>query len=115
MLIGQELGVPLDLGPDSGAGMIFLGVYDCNDHRAPGVAFAISNPGPTTIVFYLANGFPSTSAAATDNKLGGGGVINVPAGTSMLTATLNGRKIGSANVVVRAGSIVQLSFRTRTH
>jgi hypothetical protein len=114
-LIGQELGVPLDLGADSGAGMIFLGVYDCNDHRAPGVTFGISNPGPTTIVFYLANGFPSTSATTTDNKLGGGGVINVPAGTSMLTATLNGRRIGSANVVVRAGTIVQLSFRTRTH
>jgi hypothetical protein len=113
-LIGQELGVPLDLGPDSGSGMIFLGVYDCNDHRAAGVTFGISNGGAKTIVFYLQNGFPSTTASTTDSKLGGGGVVNVPAGTSTLTATLNGRNIGTANVVVRAGTIVQLSFRTRT-
>jgi hypothetical protein len=113
-LIGTELGVKLDLGADSGVGMIFIGAFDCFDHRASGVTFSLSNPGADTLVFYLQNGFPSTTARATDQGLGGGGAINVPLGATTVTASVfPGRQIGTENVVIQPGGIVQMNFRPR--
>jgi hypothetical protein len=94
--------------------MIFIGAFDCFDHRASGVTFALSNTGSDTLVFYLQNGFPSTTARATDMGLGGGGAINVPLGATTVTATVfPGRQIGTENIVIKPGGIVQMNFRPR--
>jgi hypothetical protein len=113
-LIASAIGVPLQLGPDSGTGMLFLGVSDCNDQRAAGVTFTLSNAGPKTAVFYNKDGFPSTMESQTSNGLGGGGAINVPAGDLEVGATfLPNLSLGTQHVIVRSGGIVEISFRMR--
>ena len=110
---------PPDAGPAT-EGMIFFGVYDCNDVYAPGVQVSLSNPTNDTFEYYATTGdFLSTMASYT-TAVAAGGFINVPPGSSTVTAriytgTLAGTVIGTATVPVKAGAVAQVNFRTRTH
>jgi hypothetical protein len=115
-LLAGVLGIPVALTPDSGLGQINIGVFDCNDHAAAGVAFTLSNFGPQTVLYYNSGGVPSTHATVTDQTLGGGGAVNVPAGETNVTATLRELSIplGTIEVTVRSGVIATVYIRVRT-
>jgi hypothetical protein len=111
--LGANAAPSFDAG--SGQGLIFLSVYDCNDHLAPGVSFAISQPGANTIVFYTTSGgFPSTSANAT--QLGAAGFLNVPATSQSIHATLQAtnQPIASVTAEVYPATVTEVFFRART-
>jgi hypothetical protein len=118
-LTSIALDVPVALGVDSGLGQIFIGVFDCNDHTAADVAFSLTNysQSPPTVIFYNSGGVPSTMATTTKPGQGGGGVVNVPPGEQVVTATLEestSMQLGTATVNVRAGGIVFLYMRAKT-
>jgi hypothetical protein len=110
--LGANVAQSFDAG--SGLGLVFISVYDCNDHLAPGVSFSISNPGPNNIVFYTAGGFPSTTATHTDRG-GAGGFINVPAMPQTVRATtLIGTPLTPIDIAVNPATVSQVFFRART-
>ena len=104
--------------PEVGVGQAFVQVYDCFDCYAPGVTFAfgIVDAGPNTVQWYIDDGFPSKAATQTDTQ-GTGGILNVPAGALLVTATLAGttRVIGTANPLMKAGWVTYAWIRVRTH
>jgi hypothetical protein len=98
---------------DAGPGTVSLTQYDCNDRHASGVAFTVA-PAPAHTL-YLANGLPSTTATQTSPD-GVGVLVNVPAGGASITSTLvgqNNRVLGTANVLVRSGSLTLVYLRPR--
>jgi hypothetical protein len=118
-------GVTVDTDTDAGLGHVFLSVFDCNDHFAPGVVFVPGSAAPpnssyrTTIFYTQGQGqmeFPSTTASATDNA-GVGGIFNVPTGGFGVRATLapSGQQIATANVFVNPGVATLVYIRVRTH
>lgn len=115
-LLAQFFNASLDLSPDSGVGILQLGVTDCEDHAAGGVVFTLSTVKDDTIVFYLSDGVPSPTATATDDQLGAAGVFNAPAGQITVTATLGpSTPLGTASIVLGAGGITSVDFRMRAH
>ena len=116
-LLAGAIGVPMQTDPEAGVGHSFFQVYDCLDHHAPGVSFALGvDGGPNMAAWYLSNGLPSTATKVTDS-VGAGGVVNVPAGEVVVTATVagTGRTIASVNTVVVAGGTTFTWVRARTH
>jgi hypothetical protein len=116
-LLAFALGVPVDTGADSGVGHAFFEVYDCYDHHAAGVTFALlGDAGAQTQQWYTRNGAPSTTANETDS-LGAGGAVNVPAGGLTVTATLaaTNQPLGTINAIIAPGETVFGFVRVRTH
>ncbi len=111
--------------PDSGAGLVFFTVYDCEDDSAPGISVSISNPD--AVAFYATSGFISLTATETQ-QVGAGGFFNVPVGSVTLTATMGkcpsgtdcsgrpeaGTPIGSVTLPVNSASATEVWFRVRT-
>jgi hypothetical protein len=88
-------------------GIILLNAFDCDDLPAANISYSIGGaPDPATFIFYLVNALPTTSITATDST-GYGGLVNVPAGVSAITATLvpGGQKVSEISVLVRPGYI----------
>jgi len=107
------LNIDVNQDVDAGPGTVSLTQYDCNDRHASGVAFTVT-PSPTHTL-YLVNGFPSSTATQTSAD-GVGVLVNVPAGGASITSTLvgqNNRVVGTANVVVRSGSLTLVYLRPR--
>jgi hypothetical protein len=100
------LGVPVALGVDSGLGQIFIGVFDCNDHTAPNVAFSLTNysQSPPTVIFYNAGGVPSTVETRTQPGQGGGGVVDPRDGDELAARDRDRRRARGRNrLPVHAG------------
>jgi hypothetical protein len=127
----QELGailngVTLSYDTDGGLGHIFLTIYDCEDHSAPGVVFVPSSTAApsssyATLLFYTEGSgagseLPTTTATSTDNS-GTGGVLNVPVGVFTVTAKLasTGQTLGLINMLVSPGVASSGILRVRTH
>jgi hypothetical protein len=110
------LKVPLFTDPDAGVGQAFFEVYDCFDRLAQGVTFTLAiDAGPQTVQWYLHGGYPNVASTETDTQ-GVGGVVNVPVGAVLMTATLAAtqRTIGTVNTVVTAGWATHDWVRVRT-
>ncbi len=106
----------VSLDTDGGLGHAFVQVFDCQDHQAPGVQLAYSGVGSETVVWYMKNGIPSTSATQTD-AYGIGGVVNVPVGSLTVTAVVaeGHDALGNAEVLVRPGALTLAFIRVRSH
>jgi hypothetical protein len=116
--IASILRVPMLVDPEAGVGQAFVQVFDCFDRYAPGVSFTfgIVDAGPNEVQWYINDMFPSNGATQTDSQ-GTGGLLNVPAGSLLVTATLAGttRVLGTANPLLRAGWVTYAWIRVRTH
>ncbi|HEY3255798.1 MAG TPA: hypothetical protein VGJ91_17695 [Polyangiaceae bacterium] len=88
-------------------GIVLLNAFDCEGQPAANITFDIGGaPDPATFIFYLVNTLPTTATTITD-ATGYGGLVNVPVGTSTISALLapSGREIGNISILVRAGYI----------
>ncbi len=110
----SALGIPANTDTDAGPGVVSVTQFDCNDRHVSGATFVSSPAAQQTI--YLQNNFPSRSATQTAPE-GSGVLVNVPSGSVGITsilATQSNRPLGTANVVVRPGSITLVYMRPRT-
>ena len=108
---------PISLDSNGGLGHVLVTIYDCQDHRAPGVSLTFSNTDPTrTVQFYIQNGVPVASTNQTDFD-GLGGASNLPAGVQTVHATIGSQEmpIGNATFQVRAGALTNAWIRVRSH
>jgi hypothetical protein len=88
-------------------GIVLLNAFDCAHQPAPGITFSIGGASdPATFIFYLVNTLPTITTMVTD-VTGYGGLVNMPVGTSTITATFGpgGRKMSTISVLIRAGYI----------
>jgi len=78
------------------AGLLAVWVFDCQHMPAPRVELSTDSDG---LVFNYVDGLPTVQTTTVD---GVGGVLNVPAGSVVLTGTLqNGRNIGVESFLMR--------------
>jgi hypothetical protein len=92
---------------DAARGAVFVMASDCAGATAQGVSFTVSNADTSSKTFYVLKGTATTSATSTD-PLGVGGVLNVPVSggvTVRATVMATGATVGSAQVMVRAGTV----------
>jgi hypothetical protein len=116
-LLGDPPPIPV-LGADANVGVVFVEVFDCQDNQAPGVAMSYSNMGSHTTPFYFINGLPFLASAATaTDSYGQAGAVNVPVGSTMITATRSSdqKTVGTVSVDIRAGGLVVALIRARAH
>ncbi len=93
--------------------MVLTRIIDCTGNRTQvaGVTFLNEQSGPTTKLFYLADGVPSLSATSTD-KDGLGGLANAPVGLLTVHGAFasNAQEIGKSTAIVRAGWITTVEI-----
>jgi hypothetical protein len=111
--LGVVLAVNVNEDPDAGLGHVFFNAFDCDDRHAANVSFKLENTNQG-FLFYLLNNYPSTTARGTDPS-GAGGVVNIPSGNLVVSATLGSRKIGPLNLAVRPAAASLLYLRPRVH
>ena len=92
-------------------GLVLLNARDCTGATVANVSFSVTGGAKdnSTYVFYTVQDFPSKAATATE-ATGYGGVVNVPAGVTTVSATLaantaGARQVGTVTLNVRAGFI----------
>jgi hypothetical protein len=91
-------------------GHLIVGVYDCQHQPAAGVTLSTPDGDAATSSFYVLQKIPTATALATDLS-GRGGFINLRAGQVAVVGDLaDGRRVGSANVFVRPGSVTYTSL-----
>lgn len=89
------------------SGIVLLTAFDCEGKSAANINFSIGGAqDANTFIFYLVNSLPTTTVSVTD-ETGYGGLVNVPAGVTTITAFrgLNGPKVSKISVLVRAGYV----------
>jgi len=89
------------------SGIVLLTAFDCEGKAAANINFSIGGaPDEGTFIFYLVNALPTTSTSVTDDT-GYGGLVNVPAGVTTVTASLGegGRKVSKISILVRPGYV----------
>jgi hypothetical protein len=97
-------------------GIALLNAFDCLNRPAANITFSIGGaPDPATFIFYLVDTLPTTQTTVTD-ATGYGGLVNMPVGSSTITATLSpgARKVSTISVLVRAGYISYSSVKPNT-
>ena len=115
-----NVGLLLQLGRQAipGRGNIVISSQDCAGAPAAGVSYSTASGDGMTSSFYTVGtgGLPSGTATATDQG-GYGGIINVPAGTATVTATLDNpaTDLGTISVLVRDGAITYSRVVPRGH
>jgi hypothetical protein len=89
-------------------GMILVNALDCRGLPAPGVVFRSDRADELATPFYVEGGVPIRSRSST-NSDGFGGLINVPAGTTMVSGEIvaSGRTLGQVPLFVLPNSLVQ--------
>lgn len=88
---------------DSALGHIGFVAYDCRGAPAADVSVHTEPSNAEEYPFYFdANGTPSITQATTSTA-GTGGIVNVNAGVVALVYERRGQRVGSQNVIVRAG------------
>lgn len=91
-------------------GHLIVGAYDCLHGPAEGVTLTTPDGDAITSTFYVLQKIPTATATATDSS-GRGGFINLRAGQVAVMGELpDGRRVGSANVFVRPGSVTYTSL-----
>ena len=95
-------------------GVILVEAFDCMGEPQAGVHFTESTN--TSTPFYMVTGLPSKTAQTSVYNPGSdsadGGFVNVQAGSVLLTASwsTDGPTIGSANIVVRPGTMTYVDM-----
>ncbi|HEY2518106.1 MAG TPA: hypothetical protein VGI39_44860, partial [Polyangiaceae bacterium] len=117
--LASAIGVDMPTDPDASVGHAFFQAYDCHDRHAAGISFSISVDGGANSIQWYTQGSgtaPNTSATATDS-IGAGGIVNVPVGVVVSTATIasTGQVIGTVTTFIRPGAAMFAWFRPRTH
>jgi len=93
----------IELRPDDTRGMLQLRMLSCGNVGVAGASYASDRADAQTRNWYIIDGFPTLMAAATDS-VGSGGIIDVPEGSTTVTASRasDGVAIARAIVPVRA-------------
>jgi hypothetical protein len=114
--LGESLGVPVALDAGGTLGNVIMSIFDCNDRHGAGVVFTLSQSITQTLLYYISDGLPSTTATETTNY-GTGGANNVPQGSLTITATLSAtaKPLGTAVVSISPGQYTYAWIRARTH
>ncbi len=96
---------------DRSLGIMFVGILDCSRKPVSGATWDPSIVDMRSKRFFYINGLPDESASATD-ATGFGGLLNAPTGSITVNARVQatGKRVGSATVLVRAGSAVISPF-----
>jgi hypothetical protein len=89
-------------------GMILVNALDCRGLPAPGVVFRSDRADELATPFYVEGGVPIRSRSST-NSNGFGGLVNVPAGITMVSGEIaaSGRTLGEVSLIVWPNSLVQ--------
>jgi hypothetical protein len=87
-------------GGTTGYGVISVIPITCQDSALPGATIASSHAGPDAVTSYLVKGVPSTQATMTDAS-GVGSIANHATGRTTVTVKVEGKRIGSADAIVR--------------
>lgn len=102
---------------DPARGHFATNAVDCNFTNAGGVSFTadsqLANPDdPKLKGFYFVNGIPNIHATATDPLTSIGGFVNLPANSTLITATVaaTGKNLGQLSYNIRAGWFTVSSF-----
>jgi hypothetical protein len=94
-------------------GIVLLNAFNCQNQPAANITYSVGGASdPATFIFYLVNALPTTATTTTD-ETGYGGLVNMPVGSSTITATLSpgARKVSTISVLVRAGYISYSSVK----
>lgn len=102
-----NFGLLLQLGqqPVPGHGNIVISSSDCTGKPAAGVVYSTPGGDDKSLPFYTVATLPTGTAHGTDGG-GYGGVVNVPAGATTVTATLasSHAELGTISLLVRDGA-----------
>jgi len=88
-------------------GIVLLTAFDCTGTQAANINFSVGGaPDPEAFTFYLVDNLPTTTVSVTDST-GYGGLVNVAAGVTTISASLGpgGRKVSKISVLVRPGFV----------
>jgi hypothetical protein len=106
--------VAVAIDPDRGH--FATNAVDCNFSGAGGVSFSAdtANPNdPKIKPFYFIMGVPNTNATETDSSTPIAGFVNLPPGSTLISATsaaAGGKKMGTVTYNIRAGWFTTSSF-----
>lgn len=96
----------IDLRPDPMRGMLQLRMLGCSQVGVTGAKFAADKTDAQSRGWYINEGLPTLTAAATD-AVGSGGIIDLPSGvTTLVTAT----RASDAAVIASAAVPIRASF-----
>lgn len=92
-------------------GHLFFSAIDCQTRSAANTRVQSETVTADTFTYYTdSKGTPSLTQDRTSTS-GNGGYLNLPVGTLKVTLTLDaGRRVGTYDVVIRAGAITYLLF-----
>jgi hypothetical protein len=84
--------------------MVLVTGLDCQGIPAAGLSLTSPQSDSQTVAFTVVGGLPSRVASSTDES-GGGGFVNLPAGATIINATLaaSNRPVGTAGILTRPG------------
>jgi hypothetical protein len=103
-----KLGIEsIELKPDDTRGMLQLRMLGCGNLGTSGVSFSSDRADQQTRNWYIIDGYPMVGATATD-AVGSGGIIDVPEGSTTITAT----RASDSVLVARAVVPVRAMFMT---
>jgi hypothetical protein len=93
-------------GLDADRGLLQLRAFGCNGISARGISFEVAGGDEMSKTWYTVGAHlgPVFSATFTAER-GAGGIVNVPEGRRMVTATHDGETITSLTAPVRAGNM----------
>jgi hypothetical protein len=96
---------------DPTRGIMTVGARSCFFSNLPGVTVSSSAADSSTTLVYNVKGLPSKTATQSDGKAVVGHFVNHPPGVTTVTATdaATGNKIGSADAIVRAGFLTNMT------
>ena len=103
-VLGDHMGIPFE--PERG--IVLLSVFDCHDKAGPGVALAGDQNDELTRQFYVVDGLPATTTAASaTDRSGHAGFFNAKPGTLVVSARLetDQRELQAVGVRVMPGAV----------
>lgn len=98
----------LGVKPDPERGHMIAIILDCELSNVRGATIKISSADTGSLVGYFQGGFPAKEATVTD---GGGiaGGFNLPVGSAVVSAELDGKTIASGQAFIQKQAITQIS------
>lgn len=90
--------------PDPNRAYLGFLTGDCGSNRTAGVSVTASNADAQTVTAYSAGGLLSKTATQTDSTAFGF-ILNLPPGAATVTGSIGPTRIGSQNVLFRAGAL----------
>jgi hypothetical protein len=102
------LGAVAQVAVDTAKVNFVISVIDCNGAPVPGATITTV---PAGTIRYFVDRAPSPTAIATDATAGAALVANVPAGDTLISATVSGMMLRSHAVAGVAGAVVQTAIQ----